>query len=98
MAFLGKICNALNTTSDTVLKMENTKNSANEVRTVELGSALQFDFTYPSDRSYESFFLFRPNESYTLKIDNNQTHSCLEYERNNVLEHFQQNFSLTQNT
>ena len=97
MAFVGKICNALNTSSDTVIKMENAKNLPNEERTVELGSTLQFKFTYPLQRSYDSFFLFRPNESYIFKIDNNQTHSCLEYERNNVLQHLQQNISLTQN-
>ena len=82
--FLGKICNALNTSSDTVIKMEDTRNAPNEVRTVELESTLQFKFTYPRQRSYDSFFLFRPNETYIFKIDNNQTHSCLEYERNNV--------------
>ena len=76
--------------------MENTTNAPNEVRTVELGNPLQFKFTYPSERSYDSFFLFRPNESYIFKIDNNQTHSCLEYERNNVLQHLQQNISLSQ--
>ena len=77
--------------------MENTINAPNEARTVELGNALQFKFTYPGQRSYDSFFLFRPNESYIFKIDNNQTHSCLDYERNNVLQHLQQNISLTQN-
>ena len=66
VAFLGKICNVLDTNSDTVIKMEKGNYSSNEVRTVELGSALQFTFTFQQERSYDSFFLFRPNESYTL--------------------------------